>query len=569
MISPMSDTPNDGHPHFDTSAEESKLRAAREKEQEDLAEVLAGKHGLEYTDLTVVPVTMDALRMIPEATAKEASAVAFEKNGKEVSLGVTKPENPALIPVISGFENQGLKVKQFLISERSLERALSHYADLSMAHVSSSGVFGVSEGDFEKVKEQVANIPALKAHVDEVLSEKKGAQVSKLFEEILAAAFGMKASDIHIEPEESATRIRLRLDGVLTDALMVDTKVYHSILSRIKLLSGLKLNVNNRAQDGRFTVAMGTSEIEIRTSVIPGNYGESVVLRILDPKGIQRTLEDSGVNAKLLARLREEIKRPNGMLLTTGPTGSGKTTTLYSFLREVHTPDIKIITIEDPVEYHLEGIVQTQTNGKDYTFASGLRSVLRQDPDVIMVGEIRDAEVAETAVQAALTGHFVYSTLHTNNAAGTFPRLVDLKVDPKLFSSAVTVAMAQRLVRTLDDSTKRARPATDEEKKMMENVLSTLEDKSLIPASLDTVYDAVPDDATGATGYKGRTGVHEAIFMDDELGEFLRSNPSEGDIAKQVLRQGYPTMAQDAVIKALQGKTTLEEIRDAVELPRG
>jgi type II secretory ATPase GspE/PulE/Tfp pilus assembly ATPase PilB-like protein len=193
--------------------------------------------------------------------------------------------------------------------------------------------------------------------------------------------------------------------------------------------------------------------------------------------------------------------------------------------------------------------------------------VLRQDPDVIMVGEIRDAEVAETAVQAALTGHFVFSTLHTNNAAGTFPRLIDLGVDPKLFASAVTVAMAQRLVRTLDDATKKARPATAEEKKMMEEVLSTLVDKSLIPASLDTVYDAVPDAATGATGYKGRMGVHEAIFMDAELGEFLRDNPSEGDIAKHVLRQGFPTMAQDAVIKALQGKTTLEEIARVVDLP--
>jgi general secretion pathway protein E len=234
----------------------------------------------------------------------------------------------------------------------------------------------------------------------------------------------------------------------------------------------------------------------------------------------------------------------------------------------MHTPTIKIVTIEDPIEYHLEGIVQTQTNGKDYTFASGLRSVLRQDPNIIMVGEIRDAEVAETAVQAALTGHFVFSTLHTNNAAGTFPRLVDLGVDPKLFASAVTVAMAQRLVRTLDDTTKRARPATAEEKAMMGNVLSTLTDKSLIPASLDTVYDAVPDEASGSSGYKGRTGVHEAIFMDDELGEFLRSNPSEGDIAKNSLRQGYPTMAQDAVIKALAGKTTLEEIvRDLAKRP--
>jgi type II secretory ATPase GspE/PulE/Tfp pilus assembly ATPase PilB-like protein len=212
--------------------------------------------------------------------------------------------------------------------------------------------------------------------------------------------------------------------------------------------------------------------------------------------------------------------------------------------------------------------VQTQVDHKNYTFASGMRSVLRQDPDIILVGEIRDKEVAETAIQAALTGHFVFSTLHTNNAAGTFPRLIDLGVDPKLFASAITVAMAQRLLRTLDDTTKRARPATAEEKQMMEKVLSTLTDKALLPPSLDTVYDAVPDEATGATGYKGRMGVHEAIFMDDELGVYLRDNPSEGDIAKQVLRQGYPTMAQDGVIKVLEGKTSLEELARVVDLPQ-
>ncbi len=248
--------------------------------------------------------------------------------------------------------------------------------------------------------------------------------------------------------------MRFRLDGQLTDVFSLDEHAYHLFNSRIKVLSGLKLNVTNRAQDGRFSVQMNNKEIEIRVSMIPGNYGESVVMRLLDPASIEHTLDSMGMHPKLLARLREEIKRPNGMLLTTGPTGSGKTTTLYAFLQEIYSPEIKIITIEDPIEYHLTGIVQTQTNDKDYTFALGLRSILRQDPDVIMVGEIRDGDVAETAVQAALTGHFVFSTLHTNNAAGTFPRLADMGIDPKTFPSAVTVAMAQRLVRTLDPATK-------------------------------------------------------------------------------------------------------------------
>jgi len=292
------------------------------------------------------------------------------------------------------------------------------------------------------------------------------------------------------------------------------------------------------------------------------------VLRLLDPNILGVDFENLGIHPKLLARLTEEISRPNGLLLTTGPTGSGKTTSLYAFLRHIHTPEIKIVTIEDPIEYHLPGIVQTQTNGEDYTFASGLRSVLRQDPDVIMVGEIRDSEVAEVAVQAALTGHFVFSTLHTNNAAGTFPRLVDLGLDPKTFASAVTVAMAQRLVRTLDPNARKQVPATIEEQRIMKQIFSTLEDQTLMPTSFETVW--IPDPKSeDETGYKGRTGVHEAIFMDEELGAFLRDNPSEGDIAKHVRRQGFLTMAQEGVLKALNGETSLEELFKVIDLPRG
>jgi len=557
---------DDGHPKFDTDAEDAKLARLREAEEEELAEILSEKHGIAYTDLSIVPVNMDAMRLVSEPKAREARAVPFDKNGKKVSIALQDPNNVTLAALSKELETAGYTLERFLVSRRSIDTALLRYKDLSLAHVTAAGVFSVSAPEFAELRKTVSDISSLKQHLTALVAG-KGAQVSRLFEEVLAGALALKASDIHIEPEENDVRMRFRLDGLLEDAFSFTTPTYHSLLSRVKLLSGLKLNVTNRAQDGRFTIAIGDDEIEIRTSIVPGNYGESIVLRVLDPRGIERTLEDSGVNAKLLARLRSEIRRPNGMLLTTGPTGSGKTTTLYSFMKEIHTPEVKIITIEDPIEYHLEGIVQTQTNGKDYTFASGLRSVLRQDPDVIMVGEVRDAEVAETAVQAALTGHFVFSTLHTNNAAGTFPRLVDLKVEPKLFASAVTVAMAQRLVRTLDDTTKRTRPATDEEKTMMERVLSTLTDRSLVPASLDTVYEAVPNEATGSSGYKGRMGVHEAIFMDDELGEFLRDNPSEGDIAKHVVRQGFPTMAQDAIIKALAGRTTLEEIKRVVELP--
>jgi type II secretory ATPase GspE/PulE/Tfp pilus assembly ATPase PilB-like protein len=253
-------------------------------------------------------------------------------------------------------------------------------------------------------------------------------------------------------------------------------------------------------------------------------------------------------------------------LLTTGPTGSGKTTTLYSFLRELHRPEIKIITIEDPVEYHLDGIVQTQVEGTKYTFAEGLRSIVRQDPDIIMVGEIRDAETADIAIQAALTGHFVFSTLHTNDAAGTFPRLVDLGADPKSFGSAVTVSMAQRLMRKLNPEKRVERPLTDSEKAMIAKAFEPLADKSLIPEKIETVWEPVVDGDD--TGYKGRIGLYEAIFMDDELADFLRDNPPAHEVAKLAAKQGYLTMAQDGLIKALSGVTSLSEVAATVDLPR-
>jgi type II secretory ATPase GspE/PulE/Tfp pilus assembly ATPase PilB-like protein len=355
----------------------------------------------------------------------------------------------------------------------------------------------------------------------------------------------------------------------LTDIHYFDPKTYHQLNSRIKLLSGIKLNVTNRAQDGRFSVERKDGQVEMRVSFIPGNFGESIVMRILDPKATKVSYKDLGINSKLLARLETEIRRPNGMLLTTGPTGSGKTTTLYSFLREIHSPDIKIITIEDPVEYHLEGIVQTQVEGTKYTFAEGLRSIVRQDPDIIMVGEIRDGETAEIAIQASLTGHFVFSTIHTNDAAGTFPRLADLGVDPKSFGSAITVAMAQRLVRTLDPEKKKERPLTDAEKAMIAKLFEPLADKSLIPEKIETVWEPVVGaESSGETGYKGRVGLYEAIFMDDELAGFLRDNPPSNEIAKLAAKQGYLTMAQDGVVKALAGMTTLSEVAETVDLPQ-
>ncbi|HVX90097.1 MAG TPA: GspE/PulE family protein [Candidatus Paceibacterota bacterium] len=551
---------------FDTKAEDEKLHALHEAEEEDVAQLLAQKYGLEYANLVASPIDMDALRLIPEEKARAALAVAFRKDGPQLALALAQPNNELVNGLVEELGSRGLKVTQYLVTKRSFEHALERYKELSYASASQKGVFSISEAELQKLASSVTGIPALQQYLSATLTDKHTAEVSRLFEGIMGTAFAMKASDIHIEPEETEVRLRFRLDGVLTDVFTFDAHTYRFLASRIKLLSGLKLNVHDRAQDGRFSVLVGGTEIEIRTSLIPGNYGESFVMRLLDPRSIRIPFESLGIHPKLLARLEKEITRPNGMLLTTGPTGSGKTTTLYAFLQKIQTPDIKIITIEDPVEYHLQGIVQTQTNGKDYTFASGLRSIVRQDPDVIMVGEIRDGETAGIAIQAALTGHFVFSTIHTNDAAGTFPRLVDLDADPKEFASAITVAMAQRLVRKLDPDARKEVPLEGENKKLVEKILASVVDKTLLPAKTDTLW--VPDPKDGSNGYKGRVGLYEAIFMDDQLGTFLRDNPSAADIRKEVARQGYLTMAQDGVIKALQGLTSLEEVLDIVDIQR-
>ena len=552
---------------FDVTHEEGKLAEIREREEEDVARILSDKYGIPYVDLALKQIDNDALRIIPEAQARAAEAVAFAKTAKVLSLAIHNPNNPALEKLSADLAERGFSTHTSLASKKSLDKAFARYKELSFATESKPGVFTITQETFTRVINKSNTLASFTHELDVAVSEKSLDRVSHLLEVILSGAFALRASDIHFEPEETKTLLRLRIDGVLFDTLFFDPATFHQLNSRIKLLSGIKLNVSNQAQDGRFSVERDGLQIEMRVSFIPSNYGETIVMRILNPEATKKSTKDLGIHPKLLARLETEIHRPNGMLLNTGPTGSGKTTTLYTFLREIHTPEIKIITIEDPVEYHLEGIVQTQVEGEKYTFAEGLRSIVRQDPDIIMVGEIRDGETANIAIQAALTGHFVFSTLHTNNAAGTFPRLVDLGADPKSFGSAVTVSMAQRLMRTLDPDRKKERSLTDEEKRMIEKVFAPLADKSLVPKKIETVWDPSPISAD-ETGYKGRVGIHEAIFMDDELANFIRDNPPENEIAKLTSKQGYLTLAQDGIIKALAGITSLSEVAATVDLPR-
>jgi len=552
---------------FDIKNEETKLAQVREREEEDVANILSEKYGIGYADLSLRQIDTDALRVIPEEQARLAEAAAFTKVAKELSLAVHNPNNPALAKLKEKLTEDGFRVQEFLVSKKSLDRALERYADLSYAAESKVGMFTVAPETLAKLTSDTKTRSALTEQLDAAMGLKSLDRVTHLFELVLAGAFALRASDIHFEPREDKTLLRLRIDGLLSDAYLFDPATYHQLNSRIKLLSGVKLNITDRAQDGRFSIARGEAQIEIRASFIPGNYGESIVMRILDPESTKVSYKELGIHPKLLARLEKEIRRPNGMLLTTGPTGSGKTTTLYSFLREIHSPETKIITIEDPVEYHLDGIVQTQVEGEKYTFSEGLKSIVRQDPDIIMVGEIRDGETANIAIQAALTGHFVFSTLHTNNAAGTFPRLADLGADSRSFGSAVTVSMAQRLIRKLDPDKKKERPLTAEEKEMIGKIFETLSDKTLVPEKIETVWEPAPANED-ETGYHGRIGLYEAIFMDDELASFLRDSPPENEIAKLASKQGYLTMAQDGIIKALNGVTSLSEVINTVDLPR-
>ncbi len=375
----------------------------------------------------------------------------------------------------------------------------------------------------------------------------------------------LRASDIHIEPEENGIRLRYRLDGVLHDIADLDSYIFERIVSRLKLLSGMVLNVKIAAQDGRFTFNIGEREVEVRSSVIPGAIGESVVMRILDPTVASFTLENIKLNKYIEAAIKQELKHPNGLIITTGPTGSGKTTALYAFLREVHEEGKKIITIENPVEYKLDGIVHTQT-GDDYTFASGLRAILRQDPDVIMVGEIRDREVAETAIHAAQTGHLVFSTLHTNSAVAGFSRLLDLGVNPQVMGGAINMIIGQRLVRLLCEKCKTIYQASPTEKTLIEQVMSEHPYPVVIPSPLN-LYRAVGCEVCGGTGFKGRIGVFEGVKMDDAVEEAVIRDPREHTISLAAKPQKIPTMLQDGIEKVLVGQTSIPELERVIEFP--
>ncbi len=559
---------------FDEEKQNKQLDDLHKQEEEQLVATLAeSKYGLPYIDLYRLGIDNEALRAISEKDATEMKVAPFKLFGKNIFIALRTPTLELMENVKDSMERKNLVPTFYMASNASLNKVWDRYKEISMAESSKVGGIDISPEILRETAKKIEHMQDIEKLIVEALEGNKIHKISHLLEIILAGAIAIKASDIHIEPEKDRGRLRLRLDGVLQDINFFGLDIYRLLNSRIKLLSGMKLT-SKIAQDGRFSIMENKDEISIRTSLIPGAYGESIVMRILDPKAIQVKLEELGIESYLFSVIETEIAKPNGMILVTGPTGSGKTTTLYAFLRKIYSPEIKIITIEDPIEYHLTGITQTQTNDeKGYTFVEGLRSALHQDPDVVMVGEIRDKETAETAVQAALTGHIVFSTLHTNNAAGVVPRLIDLGVNPKIMVSALSLSLAQRLVRRLCKFCKKENAPTEEETKIIKLVLDSMKEEgkdfskhNIKVGAAFKIFSPVGCEKCNKIGYTGQIGIFEAIKTDEAIEKIMPENPSEHEIKKVARNQGILSMRQDGIVKILNGITSLAEVQSVVDL---
>ena len=534
---------------------ERKLSEMRQQVEEDKYKALAQQLNLPYSDLISVPVDTDALSLLSEEEARSANIVVILKKGSKVVVAAVDPTNPATQKVISRLK-EDREVNVILTNPRSLQNVLERYRDVKRAEVFEIGAIEIQEKELDRLEGDIKNISDIKERM-------KKMSATSLLEMTIAGALKTEASDIHLEPESGEVRLRYRLDGLLHDIASLDEPSYEKVLNRIKVLSKMKLNIHNVPQDGRFTIRLKTVSIEVRVSVLPSEFGEAIVMRLLDPRTIKKGLEELGMRDDLLNKVREVLKKPTGAILTTGPTGSGKTTMLYAFVSYLNSPETKIVTIEDPIEYHIEGISQTQVDThKGYTFANGLRAIVRQDPDIILVGEIRDAETADIALQAALTGHLVLSTIHTNDAAGTVPRLIDLDIRPQIIAPAINMAMAQRLVRKLCPNCKKMKKIEAEDLKKVKTLLEPLKERLDLPKLDPGLEIGTPGKCKECNdaGYKGRIGVFEAFDMSREMEKLILSSPAISEVRDLAITEGMVTMLQDAYIKLISGMTSMEEI---------
>lgn len=534
-----------------------KLSVISEQDEELAARNKAAELGLPYIDLTEFPVSNEALQTITEDQSIANNLIAFVNTGEEIRLATTDPENPNIEKIAHQIEEaQHSTTKLYLISNRNLQKRLAQYAKIPKYAKPVEGV-QVSEEELKQFQEIAKDFSALQAQIEKV-------NMTDMVTLIIAASIQSGSSDIHIEAEEDDIKVRFRVDGILHDAASIDKKNWPKVISRIKLLAGVKLNITDKPQDGRITIKMTDERIDVRVSTLPTTWGESVVMRLLKSSTASLDFEDLGLMGKAYEDLKREVERPNGMIITTGPTGSGKTTTLYAILNKLNQEGTKIITLEDPVEYKLKGINQSQIDhSAGYSFADGLRSILRQDPDVVMVGEMRDLETSDVAINAALTGHLVISTIHTNSAAGAVPRFLAMNVKPFLLAPALNAIIGQRLVRRVCEQCKQE---IQLDEKLLARVKELL-DK--IPAehpdrpdmsNMKFVKGAGCEICHGI-GYKGRIGIYEIMSMTEEIEKIiLGGKVSEYDMQAIAVKNLMLTMAQDGLLKALKGITSVEEV---------
>ncbi|MBI3273836.1 MAG: type II/IV secretion system protein [Candidatus Colwellbacteria bacterium] len=536
-----------------------KLASLQRRSEEREAKRNAEKYGFPYIDLNAIPIKPDDLKLVPEVEATGAQGVVIDSKHGEIAVAFLNPSTEKAKDLIKSLESKRLKVKVFVCSLTGLKRALERYGEFRAAPRDEAlSSVEIKDADLKGVK-----FSDISPYLKKLESKKEGSSTTDILDFIIGSAVAMEASDIHFEASKETALLRFRIDGLLYDVYNLSREIYQSVLNRLKLLSGLKINVIDAPQDGRFTTKIGPDGIEIRTSIIPAEYGDAVVMRILDPRAISLNLSDLGLRDGDEKLIREELKRPNGMILVTGPTGSGKTTSLYSFLKAANKQELKIITIEDPIEYHLPGIQQTQVDSRSgYNFSSGLKSILRQDPDIILVGEIRDLETAEIGMHAALTGHLVFSTLHTNDAAGAIPRLVDLGVKASVLAPAINLVVAQRLVRKLCESCKTPAIVSQELANLIQDFLSKIPAEA--KASLNTSPNLKLYEASGCDkcrdGFKGRIGIFEFLKCGDEFGKLILKESTEEAIKKLAKSQGMISVQADGMLKWLGGITTLDEV---------
>ena len=514
--------------------------------EEELISLLARELYIPPLDLSRYKINKETIDLIPERVVRQYHLIAISKIGNMLTVAMSDPLNIFALDDLKALTNY--EIQPVICLEAEINKAISNYyksdketiSDILKDADEATGVIDVTGEE-----ESTINLGV-------TLGESKKAPIVKIVDLMIAQALKRRASDIHIEPEEKKMRVRYRIDGELYDAFNLSKTNQNAVLARLKIISGLNITESRLPQDGRFKIRMENKEIDFRVSALPTIFGQKFVLRILDKTNINIGLENLGFSKRSLSLFEQAVNKPYGMILVTGPTGSGKSTTLYSVLSRLNTPDRNIITVEDPVEYQVEGITQIQTNSEiGLTFASGLRSLLRQSPDVIMIGEIRDSETADIAVKAALTGQMVLSTLHTNDAVGIISRLVDMGVEPFLIASSVIMACAQRLMRSICP---RCKEATELPKDII-NKLGLKIDKNTV------FYKAKGCDYCNNTGYFGRIGILEVMDVNDELRDMIiKKTPIEDIRNYAVAKCGMITLRDDAILKLSQGVTTLEEV---------